>query len=272
MGKTIAQDEQRTLEVGSVSYKVDSPSTAGFAKVSTRLGEHYAEGIVDGTGKEVIPPRTDILVKDITGARALVQRERDFLFIDLDQPGLDPSLLNTEKGYQYAEPFSCGRAMVRMNDTYYFIDTLGNLLFDESYDHAESFHHDRALVFNGERKRIIDTEGRVVKDLPYDQVNPYSPWCWQVTRIKGDVYLSGFVDPDGKETVPLIYDDMLYYDPEENRTRAGIGGKYGYLDAYGQVAIPVQFEYAEIFNKGKARVALNGRQYFIDHEGKEVEE
>ena len=80
------------------------------------------------------------------------------------------------------------------------------------------------------------------------------------------------MDLDGKEVVPLIYDDMLYYDPEENRTRAGINGKYGYLNELGEVAIPVQFEYAEIFDKGKARVMLNGRQYFIDHNGKELAE
>jgi hypothetical protein len=34
----------------------------------------------------------------------------------------------------------------------------------------------------------------------------------------------------------------------------------------------VQYEYAEVFDKGKARVQLNGRQFFIDRDGKEVPE
>jgi hypothetical protein len=95
---------------------------------------------------------------------------------------------------------------------------------------------------------------------------------WQVTRVKGDVYWSGFVDLQGKEVVPLIYDEMGYFQPEVRRTRAGIKEKFGYLDELGNVAIPSQYEYAEIFDKGKARVMLNGRDFFIDPDGKEVPE
>ncbi|MBP6575301.1 MAG: WG repeat-containing protein [Flavobacteriales bacterium] len=251
---------------------MDTPSTAGFARVTTGTGATHAEGIIDRDGNVVIPPRTDMLVNNITGARALVQRGRAFLFIDLDSPGLDPALLDTEAGYSYAEPFASGRALVHLEDAIFYIDTAGQRLFGTTYTHAESFHHDRALVFLGERKHIIDPEGRIVAELPYDQVNPYSPWCWQVTNVKGDVYLSGFVDLNGKETVPLIYDDVLYFDPEEDRTRAGIKDKFGYLDAYGNAVIPVQYDYAEIFRKGKARVAINGRDFFIDRNGNEVPE
>jgi hypothetical protein len=95
---------------------------------------------------------------------------------------------------------------------------------------------------------------------------------WQVTRIKGDIYWSGFVDLDGKEVVPLIYTEITMYQPEVKRSRAVIGEKIGYLDELGNVAIPIQYEYGEIFDKGKARVILSGRQFFIDPDGKEVAE
>lgn len=262
-----------SLAPSSVKYtKMDTPNAEGFAKVTAGEGETHAEGIIDAKGVEIIPPRTSVLVNDITGSTALVQSGRAFLFVDLANGPIDTSLLSTETGFEYAEPFRCGRAMVKVNDRWFYIDTAGNRLFGTDFDFAETFHGDRAMVMQGEKYRIIDTEGRTVADMHYDQVNLQSPWCWQVTRIKGDVYWSGFVDLNGKELTPLIYDEVGYYDLEVKRIRVGKGDKYGFLDERAQVAIPVIYEQAEIFNHGKARVMLNGRDFFIDPNGKEVVE
>ena len=254
-----------------MNYKKVFPSNElGFAKVNLGDGETYAEGIIDGKGNEVIAPRTDMLVHDITNAQALMQRGLEFLFVDLDRGLVDAEALGTEKGYQYAEPFRCGLAMVQVDDRWFYIDSMSTNPFGITFDFAETFHGDRAMVKEGERYRIIDTKGKTVAAMHYDQVNLQSPWRWQVTNIKGDVYWSGFVDLDGKEVVPLIYDEVGYYDDEVKRLRVGKGDKYGFLDELAQVVIPVQYEYAEIFSKGKARVMLNGRQFFIDPNGKEV--
>ena len=164
------------------------------------------------------------------------------------------------------------RAMVQMDDRRFYIDSDGNHLFGANCDHAETFHHDRAMVMVGEKYRIIDTQGKTVVLMNYDQVNPQSPWCWQVTRIKGDIHWSGFVDLNGKELTPLVYDEVGYYDPEVERIRVGKGDKYGFLDEHAREVIPVVYEYAEIFDKGKARVILNGREFFIDPDGKELAE
>ena len=256
-----------------MNYKKVFPANEmGFAKVNLGDGESYAEGIIDANGTEVIAPRTDMLVNDITGAQALVQRGREFLFVDLDQGLVDAEALGTEKGYQYAEPFRCGLAMVQMDERYFYIDNAGTNPFGINFDFAETFHSDRAMVKEGEHYRIIDTKGRTVVAMHYDQVNPYTEQRWQVTRIKGDVYMSGFVDLEGKEVVPLIYSEVGMYQPEVKRTRVSKGVKLGYLDELGNVAIPLQYEYAEIFDKGKARVMLDGRQFFIDPRGKEVAE
>ena len=86
------------------------------------------------------------------------------------------------------------------------------------------------------------------------------------------MYWSGFVDLDGKEVVSVVYDEVGYHDLEGKRLRVGNGDEYSFLDELAQVAIPIQYEYAEIFDKGKARVMLNGREFFIDPDGKELPE
>ena len=268
------QPDPSPVEEGlPINYaKVYPRNEQGFAKAARGEGDTYAEGIIDKEGNEVIAPRTDMLVNDITGAVALVQVGREFLFVDLDRGLVDAEQLGTEKGFQYAEPFRCGLAMVQVDDRRFFIDPEGNNPFGKTFEFAETFHRDRSLVKEGARYRIIDTTGRTVATMNYDQVNPQSPERWQVTRIKGDTYWSGFVDLDGKEVVPLIFDEVGYYDEAVKRIRVGKEGKYGFLDELAQVAIPIQYEYAEIFDKGKARVMHDGRQFFIDPNGKEVEE
>lgn len=264
---------QQSTEPSTMKYtKVAPANELGFALVTAGEGATHAEGVVDAKGVEVIPPLTSILIDDITGSVALVRNGREHLFVDLANGPVDTSLFATTKGFQYAEPFRCGRAMVQVDDLRFYIDEEGNHLFGASFEHAETFHHDRAMVLEGEKYRIIDTSGTTVAEMHYYQVNPYSDMCWQVSKMKDDVFLSGFVDLNGKEVVPLIYTEITMYQPEVKRSRAVIVDKVGYLDELGKVAVPIQYEYGEIFDKGKARVMLNGRSFFIDPDGKEVPE
>lgn len=251
--------------------KTEPANSLGYAKVSLHIGDKYAEGVIDAKGVEVIPLNTELLVADITDATALLQFANKFLFVDLDQGPVDTTLFATTDGFQFAEPFRSGLALVTVNDEQFYINVNGERPLKETYDHAETFHSDRALVYNNNRKRIIDPKGHTVAELKYDQVSSYSASRWQVTRIKNEVYLSGFVDLDGKEVTSLVYDNVGMYQDDFKRTIVGIKGKLGFVDENGVVAIPLVYDYAEVFSKGKALVRLNGRFYFIDTTGKEVE-
>jgi hypothetical protein len=251
---------------------VDHSNEMGFAKISLRRDDVYQEGIVDSNRKEVVPLLPNLLVNDITGRLALVQYGRKFLFVPLDQGPVSQEDLESVNGFQYAMPYSCGVALVVVDDVWFFINADGDKAFDGEFVFAESFHHDRALVKNGEQDQILDPKGNLVSELHYDQVSPQSPLCWQVTNIVNGEYLSGFVDLNGAEITGLIYDEVGYYDPEVNRIRVGQNDLYGFLDDRAQIAIPIEYEYAEVFHRGKARVTLRGRTFFISPEGNEVPE
>ena len=252
--------------------KIDKPNEKGFAKISIRDGDIYQEGIVDANGNEVVQASSKMLVDDITGSLALVRVERKFLFVPLDDGYVSLADLDGVNGFQYAEPYSCGLARVSVEDVEFYLDSNFEKAFGLEFEFAESFHHDRAYVKVGDRHRIIDTRGNTVADLEYDQVNLQSPWCWQVTKIEQEKYLNGFVDLNGKLITELIYDSVGRFDPEVNRIRVSRDGLHGYLNEVAKVAIPVQYEFAEPFDKGKAKVALDGRAFFINPDGIEVPE
>ena len=98
----------------------------------------------DAKGTEIIPPLNSILIDDITGSSALVRNGREHIFVDLGNGPVDTMLFATTKGYEHVEPFRCGCAMVKVDDRWFYIDTAGNALFNETFDFAETFHHDRA--------------------------------------------------------------------------------------------------------------------------------
>lgn len=250
--------------------RMEPPNELGFAKVTAGEGATHAEGVIDAKGVEIIPPMTSILVDDITGSTALVRTEREHLYVGLENGPVDTSLFATTKGFQYAEPFRCGRAMVQVDDLRFYIDEDGNHLFGTSFTHAETFHHDRAMVLENEQYRIIDTAGKTVAVMHYYQVNPYSEWRWQVSNMKDDVFWSGFVDLEGKEVVPLIYTRIGMFQTDVKRTWVAIHDRYGFLDEFANAVIPVVYEDAHMFKDGKALVMLNGREFYIDPNGNEV--
>lgn len=93
-----------------------------------------------------------------------------------------------------------------------------------------------------------------------------------MTKIEQEKYLSGFVDLDGNLITELIYDSVGSYDPEVKRIRVSRDGLHGFLDENAKVVIPVMYERVEVFQRGKARVVLDGRMFFIDPVGIEVPE
>ncbi len=272
-GEEIIQIIRQAPPASSRKVKIDSPNERGFAKISIRDGDAYQEGIVDAKGNEVVQASSKMLVDDITGSLALVRFERKYLFVPLDGGGyISSEDLHSVNGFQYAEPYSCGLAKVILKDVQFYLDSNFQKAFDMDFEFAESFHQDRAYVKTGERHWIIDTQGKKVADLQYDQVSLQSPWCWQVTKIEQERYVSGFVDLNGKLITELIYDSVGYYDPEVKRIRVSRGGLHGFLDENAKVSIPVKYERVEAFQRGKAKVVLDGRTFFIDPDGIEVPE
>lgn len=271
-GEEIIQIILEALPPNPPKIAIDQPNEKGFAKISIRIGDAYKEGIVDAKGNEVVQASSKMLVDDITGSLALVRFERKSLFVPLDGGYVSSEDLDSVNGFQSAEPYSCGLAKVILNDVHFYLDSNFEKAFGLDFEFAESFHHDRAYVKDGDRHRIIDTQGKAVADLNYDQVSPQSPWCWQVTKIEQEQYLSGFVDLNGKLITELVYNSVGYYDPEVKRISVSRDGLHGFLDEYAKVAIPIKYERVWAFQRGKAKVVLDGRTFFINPDGVEVAE
>jgi hypothetical protein len=69
------------------------------------------------------------LVNDITGKLALVQVGGKFLFVPQDQGLVTSADLDSVSGFQYAEPYQFGLALVKIDDDWFCINVEGEWVF-----------------------------------------------------------------------------------------------------------------------------------------------
>lgn len=68
--------------------------------------------------------------------------------------------------------------------------------------------------------------------------------------------------------IPARYE--MAYKYAEGLAAVKDGGKWGYIDATGKMAIAPQFSEAYVFDKGLAQVRVGKHRGYIDHTGKYV--
>ena len=166
--------------------------------------------------------------------------------------------------YDYAEGFSEGLALVRLDGKYGFIDKSGNEVVPCKYDDVHSFSEGLASVSLDGKYGFIDKSGNVVIPCKYDNASIFSEGLAPV-ELDGKY---GFIDKSGNVVVPFKYDWAGSF--SEGRAHVYLDGKYGFIDKSGNVVVPCKYDDAGSFSEGRAHVYLDGREFIIDKYGNEI--
>lgn len=110
---------------------------------------------------------------------------------------------------------------------------------------------------------VVDTLTNIKIPFKYDLI-------WGSTRgYKVEIdKKAGYIDYNGKEIIPLIYESA--YEEREDRIRVQSNDKYGYIDWAGREIIPIKYDKIEKLRGGLLKVTVDGRQGVIDKEGREI--
>lgn len=187
--------------------------------------------------------------------------------------------------YDNIADFSDGLAMVAQigadgNYKYGFVNTKGKVVIPLEYDDAEVFCDGLAAVRSNGKWGFINAKGEVVIpiELEYDSVWPCVDGIdlAAVTKFDAERSMSGrgLINKKGEVVAPIVYHYPDYRDgffPSDGMVAAEIDGKWGYLNAKGEVAIPFEYDGATAFSDGLAAVKdENGAWSFIDKKGQMV--
>lgn len=276
-------------------YKYVDQFHGDYCKVYLDVG--FA-GMIDRTGREVVPCRYDDVNYPASG-RILVVKDFKAGYYDLNGNEV------IAPRYWQASDFSGGIATVASNDgtsAYcYFIDTLGNQLFDTIFENARPFNQGYAPVRRNGLWGILDSTGHLALPCRYeaitDNVNghffagtmqglamfdytmqPLTPFIYYFSSAESDNHFSvirdgryGILDGSGREVVPCQYDELGAL--LQGRVMVRLGNRYGIVDSLGNTILPVEYEGKTLsgtkytYYDNRALVEKDGKVGFVDLDG-----
>lgn len=176
-----------------------------------------------------------------------------------------------------------------------FINAQGKEIIALKYDYLSGFTKEGfAIAYIGEKSTLINTSGKELVPLKYDyiKISTADPEIAVVNiggrydTLFGELSFNQFVGGNqgfincvtGKEIVPVKFSVVGDFSEGVAPVNAGAvfngagydGGKWGFIDKTGKTVIPLQYDNAGYFFKGRAEVTLNGKTFFIDKTGKEI--
>lgn len=117
---------------------------------------------------------------------------------------------------------------------------------------------------NNQGEVLLNSEYSGHVDFGYDELTP----------VMDSYQYVGYMDRSGKLAIRAPYyrldsfSEGLASFKELQKSGNGYQVKYGYLNRTGKVAIPAKYDHGYNFSDGLAKVVLNGKTFYIDHNGK----
>lgn len=187
--------------------------------------------------------------------------------------------------YQEAKDFSDGLSAVRLDTVYGYIDKKGEVVLPFKFKYAGSFKDGYArATYNNKRNDIIDDlsvlstvlSGKVYSFIEFidktgkiihsGSLGDYSDGLLSYYDLNKKKY--GFKDKNGKLVIPCEYDDADSF--SGGLAKIEKGKKYGYIDKQGNVVVPIIYDRGGVFKDGIVWVEKNGKYGFVNSLGKEI--
>ncbi|OEF97462.1 WG repeat-containing protein [Desulfuribacillus alkaliarsenatis] len=194
-------------------------------------------GLINMQGEYIIKPTYNMITSFREGRASAVDNTGYWL---IDEQGK----MITKKAYNYIGTFYEGRALYtdidkQGNYLYGYLDRQGSEVIPMKYRSGTDFNEGRAVVqVDDKRSALIGLNGEVYQTYPYSSVGSYS-------------------------------DGLLKFQEQP-------GGKFGYINAEGEVIIKPKYTWAQDFADGKAIVTnqenYKNRTGLIDKQGKYIVE
>ena len=219
-------------------------------------------GYMDDTGLPVIPPSFEF-AGIFSNGLAVVSKDNVYGFIDKNKDLVIDYLFEdasdfdqgravvevdgllglidrsgkyiVEPAYDDIGPLSNGLLYALKDDKYGYFDKYGYNRIPFKFDEAFSFSNGLAKVIHNGHTQLIDTDGGVVLNVKNADIRMFndSLYIYEVRdsmnliSLSGNFILDRFVDRIGSLS--------------ENRALIEKGGKYGYINKFGEEIIPVKF-------------------------------
>lgn len=191
------------------------------AQTLTPFSQQGKWGFKDSAGHVIVAPRFDVADEFSGGLAAVNMGERRIPNIGL----------------------------IRETGRWGYIDETGKLALPMKFTQADSFSEGLAAVHEGKRSGFIDRSGRMVFEAPFDV-----SWGFHegLALVKSNLKMM-YLDRSGRRLkTPPLDDNSRGGNFSEGLAAVEIGGKWGFIDKSGALAIPAIYYDVGPFSGGLA--------------------
>ena len=225
-------------------------------------------GYADLNGNVIIEPRFKISYEFSNEGCALVLNKRTFSIINL-KGEIIPAKVEKVRPYVDAwtgvvNSFSDGYLVVQENKKWGCLSPDGEIAIPLKYDRIMDFDNGFSLALLDKRVFIIDKKGTEISvDVP--GIVAIKHFSEGLGMIKDEGGKWGFIDVNGKVAIKPQFEGLGYFSAGLAWARAA-GGKTGYINKEGDWVIKPRFESVRDFDaeSGLAMVKINGKWGYVD--------
>lgn len=175
--------------------------------------------------------------------------------------------------YDVVRDFVDGLSVVRLDYKYGAIDTDGEEVIPVTLRSLNNAVEEMLIAENEDGKcGAYNIDGELVIPLKFDGLEDFAFGLSRAKLDGKDGYKYGYINKNGEEIVPIIYDsaqdsfteEMAWIATDEPNSWSS---KYGFVNINGEIVIPQSFAGAHGFSCGLAMVRTKNGYGFIDKEG-----
>ncbi|MEO0132353.1 MAG: WG repeat-containing protein [candidate division WOR-3 bacterium] len=226
---------------------------AKFSKIFT--SDEYEYALINKKGDVIVPAKTYnyIANKGLFASLSEYYSGRDL--------SVDNKIFNNGLAY-------VGKKIKEDTIKYGFIDQTGKLVIDCIYEDVHSFQNGLARVMKNGKWGIINTNNKWVVKPEYDFIGAFSESL--ALFQKNGRY--GYMNMKGEVVIKPIFLDGQYFSEGLARVKTEDAQGYSYIDKKGNIvfSLPPHVGDARAFSSGLARICIGRRYGYIDKTGKIV--
>lgn len=281
-GRFVCSIDKKTVLIPSV-YMYCREFFDGRA-ISIKLNNPgFKYGMIDTTGKDVLPPIFDSLLRFDNG---LYRFRLNDLYGIINREGA----IILDNQYSGIGKFEDGLSLIAINHkvpneqedrkTFGLVNMFGEIILKPDYDligrktngYNVLLKHGQWSIFNSQNHEETRVNNIVCLGFCHDgrfMINVGGEFVpRRMKRPDGGIW--GFVDEHAEIVIAPQYENASTF--SEERALVKLNGKWGAIDIEGKIVIP--FEYTDVYSKyenGQCRLMSGDTIHVIDRDGKEIE-
>jgi len=159
--------------------------------------------------------------------------------------------------------YSEGLAAAALDNRWGFVDPQGDWVINPQFEAVTGFSAGLAAVTVGGRVGYVDRAGRFAINPQYKSGDPFTD---NLAVVRSPDDMSAVIDKAGTVVVPFgTYAHIGTF--RDGLAPVLADGKYGFIDTKGTLALPAEYDYAEPFQNGLARVWALDKSGYITKAG-----